>query len=232
MKRFLSLFYLLQFTFYLASAQTTMRDVFAQLPDSVLPYMSQNNRLDCIDFFENGMEARVKNRLDEPVVLTSLTTDFLSIETSTASTVEMKLVPSDSDTLICVSRTYMGPTPDSDVRLYTLGWTFVERLPRPAVAEFLIQRNHEPMEQREQTSLLDLPSRDRGRRSQTTKQRNHETADTLRTLQLEAEYLPLIKAELSPTQPTITWTLQTAELTKETKKAAGKYLRPIVKRIR
>ncbi len=33
------------------------------------------------------------------------------------------------------------------------------------------QRNNEPMEQREQTSLLDLPSRDRGRRSQPTKQR-------------------------------------------------------------
>ncbi len=30
------------------------------------------------------------------------------------------------------------------------------------------QRNNQPMEQREQTSLLDLPSRDRGRRSQTT----------------------------------------------------------------
>ena len=44
-----------------AGAQLKMREVFAQLPDSVLPLMTRNNRLDCIDFIENGMEARVKN---------------------------------------------------------------------------------------------------------------------------------------------------------------------------
>ena len=36
------------------SAQLHMREVFAQLPDSVLPLMSKNNRLDCIDFIEKS----------------------------------------------------------------------------------------------------------------------------------------------------------------------------------
>ena len=41
-----------------------MRDVFAAMPDSVLGIMTKNNRLDCIDFIENDMEAKVRNRFD------------------------------------------------------------------------------------------------------------------------------------------------------------------------
>ena len=101
-------------------AQVRMRDVFAQLPDSILPLMTRNNRLDCIDFIENGMEARVKNKFNDQVVLEALTEDFLLIRTSESSNVEMKLMPLGSDTLICVNRIYFGPTEDSDVRLYDI----------------------------------------------------------------------------------------------------------------
>ena len=43
-------------------AAQKMRDVFATMPDSVLGLMTKNNRLDCIDFIENDMEAKVRNR--------------------------------------------------------------------------------------------------------------------------------------------------------------------------
>ena len=37
-----------------ASAQEpTMRDVFRQMPDSLMPYLTQNDRLDFIDFIES-----------------------------------------------------------------------------------------------------------------------------------------------------------------------------------
>ncbi len=203
-------FPLLLFTFYLlpftSSAQVRMRDVFAQLPDSVLPYMTRNNRLDCIDFIENGIEARVKNRFSEHVTLDSLTEDFLRLHTSTSSYVEMKLVPHAGDTAICVNRTYMGSTADSEVRLYTKEWKFKQCLPRPAVSEF-----------------LRLPS------EETTKPLS---PDTMQAIRQEAEYLPLIKAALSPASNDITWTLQATELSKEYKKVAGKYLQPVVKSIK
>ena len=115
-------------------AQVRMRDVFAQLPDSILPLMTRNNRLDCIDFIENGMEARVKNKFNDQVVLEALTEDFLLIRTSESSNVEMKLMPLGSDTLICVNRIYFGPTEDSDVRLYDINWRFVRNVQRPEVS--------------------------------------------------------------------------------------------------
>ncbi len=201
-------FYLLPFTFYLlslsTSAQVRMRDVFAQLPDSVLPYMTRNNRLDCIDFIENGIEARVKNRFSEHVTLDTLTEDFLCMHTSTSSYVEMKLVPHAGDTAICVNRTYKGNAADSEVRLYSREWTLMKRLPRPAVEEF-----------------LKLPT------NETTKL----PTDTLHAIRQEAEYLPLMKASLSPTSNDITWTLQTTELSKEYKKVADKYLQPVMRNV-
>ena len=118
-----------------SSAQLKMRDVFAQLPDSVLPLMTLNNRLDCIDFIENNMEARVKNKFNDQVVLEVLTDDYLSIRTSEGSAVEMKLVPQAGDTLICVNRTYFGPAEDSEIRLYDIDWQLVRVVQRPEVKE-------------------------------------------------------------------------------------------------
>ena len=42
-------------------SQTTMRDVFRQMPDSIVPYLTENNRLDFIDFIDSNMKAEVTN---------------------------------------------------------------------------------------------------------------------------------------------------------------------------
>ena len=185
------------------SAQLRMRDVFAQLPDSVLSLMTKNNRLDCIDFIENDMEARVKNLFDDKVVLDSLTDDFLSLSTSEGSYVEMKLFAEGADSFICVNRTYLGQAADSEVKIYDLSWNFVRRVARPDVREFL-------------------------KTSECIDSWTPEMADTLRVIRAEAEFLPLIKASLSPNTRQITWVLQKDEFSKNIKKAADKYLQPVV----
>lgn len=185
------------------SAQLRMRDVFAQLPDSVLPLMTKNNRLDCIDFIENDMEARVKNLFDDKVVLDSLTDDFLSLSTSEGSYVEMKLFAEGADSFICVNRTYLGQAADSEVKIYDLSWNFVRRVARPDVREFL-------------------------KTSESIDSWTPEMADTLRVIRAEAEFLPLIKASLSSNTRQITWVLQKDEFSRNIKKVADKYLQLVV----
>ena len=185
------------------SAQLHMREVFAQLPDSVLPLMSKNNRLDCIDFIENGMEARVKNHFGDPVVLDSLTHDYLLLHTSESGYVEMRLLLKASDTLLCVNRTYLGSVADSEVRVYDTLWRFVVVVQRPDFAQFF------------------KPSADDG-------QWQVEELDTLRMIRSEAETLPLMKASLSSVPNKVEWELQTAEFSKELKKVASRYLQPVI----
>ena len=96
MKRLI--FFILHFSFFItcAAAQPMMRDVFAAMPDSVLPLVTKNNRLDCIDFIENNMEARVRNKMGEYVTLEALTADYARFRTSDLAILEMKLLPLDS----------------------------------------------------------------------------------------------------------------------------------------
>lgn len=117
-----------------------MRDLFAGMPDSLLVVLTRNNRLDCIDFIENNMSARVRNRMDGYSELKTLTEDFLEMQLTSVNRLQMKLLPvRDTVTYICMVRTYDGPLPESTVRLYTSTWQPVDTrniVPSPRLADF------------------------------------------------------------------------------------------------
>jgi hypothetical protein len=115
-------------------AQVRIRDVFATAPDSIFPLLTKNNRLDCLDFKENNMAARVKNRMDDATELKVLTEGYLQLQMSAHSTVEMRML---GDSLFCLINTYLGPAADSRVRFFDTEWKPVEMaLPRPRVEDF------------------------------------------------------------------------------------------------
>jgi hypothetical protein len=81
-------------------------------------------------------------------------------------------------------------------------WEKVGNVERPSVADFLIDNNSGTL-----------------------------SSDTLQQVKQEALFLPLIKASLSPDSDEISWTLQTGEFSKDLKKVATKYLRPVIVKI-
>ena len=88
----------------------------------------------CIDFIENKMPARVKNRLDDVVELRQLTDTYLLLQLSERSTAEMRLF---GDSLCCLINTYEGPAADSRVRFFDAMWQPVKVvLPCPSVDDF------------------------------------------------------------------------------------------------
>ncbi|MCR5180616.1 MAG: DUF3256 family protein [Bacteroidaceae bacterium] len=113
-----------------------MRDVFAAMPDSIAPMTTRNNRLDCIDYIENNMEARVRNKLDENVLLEALTADYARFRTSTSAFLEMKLLPqTDTTSVLCLVRTAQTGEPDtprrledSTIRFFQPDWTPLDTL--------------------------------------------------------------------------------------------------------
>lgn len=88
-----------------------MSELFKAMPDSLLPYLTTNNRLDMLDFMEAKMKAEVTNLLDGKSEMTALTHDSLSIRMNGVLRIDMKIVrvaePVDSSTqVIRVVRTY------------------------------------------------------------------------------------------------------------------------------
>ena len=109
------------------SAQTTVRDLLKSMPDSIIPYLSENNRLDMIDFMESDMDAVVTNSLGGKSQLLKLTDQYASIKLSEASSVAMRLLdvstPVDSlSQILCLVRTYGSDIRESSIEFYSLAW--------------------------------------------------------------------------------------------------------------
>ena len=109
------------------SAQTAIRDLLKSMPDSVIPYLTENNRLDMIDFMESNMDAVVTNSLGGKSQLLKLTDQYASIKLSEASSVAMRLLdvstPVDSlPQILCLIRTYGTDIRESSVAFYSLAW--------------------------------------------------------------------------------------------------------------
>ena len=123
------------------SAQSTMRDAFQQAPQSLMPYLTENDRLDLIDFLDSGMKAEVTNQLGGKSELLRLTERFLSLNLSQGLSMKMLLLdspePVDSVTqVICLVRTYGIDCRESTVQFYSMKWRqlltadYMEALPQ------------------------------------------------------------------------------------------------------
>lgn len=114
----------------------TLRQLFIEMPDSLLPYISRNNRLDCIDFIDSNMAAIVTNSLGGKSEMTALTHDSISMQLTNASRVDIMLltatVPVDScQQVICIVRTYGLPEEftQSVVEWYSWHWKRLDNEP-------------------------------------------------------------------------------------------------------
>ena len=103
-------------------AQIKMHDVIRSMPDSIVPYLTQNNRLDMLDFHDNHMSAEITNSFGGKSKLVRLTDSYALILLNDASQMELRLLNDSSMTdvtrqVICVVRT-MGTTQKESVILF------------------------------------------------------------------------------------------------------------------
>ena len=121
---------------------TTMDYCFRHIPDDVLPTLSENNRLDMLDFMDSKMKAEVTNRLGGKSEMTLLTDTTLSIRMSEALKVDMLLLKSGSsessnNEIICMIETFGRDSLslESTVRFYTTSWHPLSQSPQLSVSD-------------------------------------------------------------------------------------------------
>ncbi len=100
-----------------------MASVFANMPDLYIPQLENAWRKDLIDLYNSGKEARLQNTMNGFSVLKKLTPDYILVQTTERSTLEMKLLPLVNNThVICMVSTVYGPVADSFVDFFTTDW--------------------------------------------------------------------------------------------------------------
>ena len=102
----------------------SVREVFKAMPDSLLPYLTTNNRLDLIDFIDANMKSVVTNLLEGETQMTTLTDDSLSLQLNSLVVLDLCLEPVDTGMVVCLRKTYRisDRQEQTSEERYTLDW--------------------------------------------------------------------------------------------------------------
>ena len=103
-----------------------MRTIFLEAPDSVLPLLSKSYRADMVDYVDAGMTARVTNSLDGGSTLEELAADYMRLAVTASSTMQLKLLPLQGDTVICIVKSVNAEAADSRIYFYDKEWNMLD----------------------------------------------------------------------------------------------------------
>ena len=127
MKRLLSLLFISASLLSAAKSQPLLREWLTSMPDSVMPLLTHNDRLDFIDFCDAQMAAVVTNVMDGTSRMDTLTDDFVHMEYTKSTEVTMKLLPvNDSTDILCMVTTAKAAVHDSRIAFYDAQWQPLE----------------------------------------------------------------------------------------------------------
>lgn len=102
----------------------SMREIWTSLPDSLLPYVDRNHRLEMVEFIDMNLNGDVDNLFGGKSEMDTITTDYIGLTLSQSSSMQIKRLPvAGGDSLLCVVKTYLGPAAESEVVFYHQDWT-------------------------------------------------------------------------------------------------------------
>jgi len=127
-----------------AATAQDMASFFISMPDSVLPQLEDAWRKDLVDLYQSGKPSVIENTMAGSSTLQKLTTDYLFLQTTERSTMEILFLPLINNTLIaCVITTVYAPVADSRVEFFSTEWQPLPALDlwTPAHSEGFIKEN-------------------------------------------------------------------------------------------
>lgn len=117
MKRTLIVIYFL--TCWIGVSAQSLREVWIEMPDSVMPYISKSQRTELADYIDMKAVPAVLNSFGDSVRIERMTKDYLLVNTNKAMRLEIKVL--DNNTL-ALAQTWMGPAAESKLSFYNLQW--------------------------------------------------------------------------------------------------------------
>ena len=106
-------------TCWLGASAQNLRDVWIDMPDTISPYLNKSLRTELADYVKMGVDPAVKNLLDDTTRIERMTKNYMLVQLSKASSLEIKLL--DNSTIALV-QTWKGPVAESKVSLFNQQW--------------------------------------------------------------------------------------------------------------
>lgn len=101
--------------------------LFANMPDEYIPHLESAWRKDLIDLYNTGKPATLQNTMNGNSSLLNLTENYLILQSTERSTVEIKLLPLINNTnIVCMVTTINAPVADSRIAFFTTEWQLLK----------------------------------------------------------------------------------------------------------
>lgn len=120
----------------------TIKDVFVSEPGNVLQLLSQRTKLDMIDYLNEGRMVDVKNEHDGVSHFNKVTDNYMSIQLTGNTKVELLLVSiTQKDSVVVAVTTVKLPSEDSRIEFFTPDWKKIDaekHIKAPTMKDFIV----------------------------------------------------------------------------------------------
>ena len=100
-----------------------IEELFIKVPDGIIAQLEEAWRKDIVDLYNSGKTATLENTMQGRSILLKLTNDYMLLQSTERSMVELKLLPLVNNTyIICMIETIYAPIADSRVSFYSTEW--------------------------------------------------------------------------------------------------------------
>jgi hypothetical protein len=126
------------------------------MPSDRIPLLEEAWRKDLVALYRDGKEAKLQNRLKGFSHLKTLTPDYIFLQVTAGSTLELQLLSlADTAAVLCMITTVSAPVLDSRIEFFTPDWTplsLTSFFTLPNISSFLLSDELPP-----NLECLDMP---------------------------------------------------------------------------
>ena len=138
-----------------------MEDIFIKAPDGIITQLEEAWRKDLVGLYKSGKNATLENTMLGRSTLQKMTNDYLLIQSTERSTVELKLLPLVNNTyIICMIETVYAPVADSRLSFFSTEWVVLPKdgLYTPVAEDWFLKDDIDRMSPKflEASSALDI----------------------------------------------------------------------------
>lgn len=133
----------------------TMRQIWIDMPDEMVPYLNQSNRTELADYVDMKVDAAIRNKLEDTTRIERLTPEYIRVKLNASHRLEMRLLQkADGSKVLCVVNTWLGPAADSRLSFYDTDWHQLADISVPTATNDQLCSRPESMSQERYEELL------------------------------------------------------------------------------
>lgn len=95
-----------------------MRTVWLSMPDTLTGFLNSKQRTDMLNVMDMDIHGDADNALSGKSSIKTLTENYMSVKMSESSILQIRKLPHEKDSLLCVAKTYLAPQKETTIGLY------------------------------------------------------------------------------------------------------------------